>query len=374
MTEGLYIHVPLCISKCTYCDFYKVTQKQWVGDDAFLEALELELIGLPHAFKPKTIFIGGGTPTALSSMSMKKLLHSIAEHVDLSAVSEFTSEANPRSLTDEMCEVLRVGGVNRLSLGVQSFQSAALHLLGRNHTAQVAEEAYYRAREAGFSSVNIDLIQSIPGLTPQHRKREIDHLLELMPDHVSIYNLIYEKGTPLYKKKLEGQLQDLTDDDEADTFEFIKASMVKAGYEHYEISNFTKPGHACAHNINYWKGGDYLGCGPSAHSHWQGERYANVHDLEHYCTRLKEGVAIKSFSERLADKAKARETFVMWLRLTEGVHVEEFEEWTGYNVCKLYGHELDNLIQQGLLEWVGTQLRIPIEHQFISDAIFSELV
>ena len=173
---------------------------------------------------------------------------------------------------------------------------------------------------------------------------------------------------------MEGQLQDLTDDEEADTFEFIKSSMVKAGYEHYEISNFTKPGHACAHNINYWKGGDYLGCGPSVHSHWQGERYANVNDIEHYCTRLKEGVAIKSFSERLADKAKARETFVMWLRLTEGVHVEEFEEWTGYNVCKLYGHELENLMQQGLLEWNGTQLRIPIEHQFISDAIFSELV
>ena len=305
---------------------------------------------MPHAFKPKTIFIGGGTPTALSPMSMKKLLHSIAEHVDLSAVSEFTSEANPRSLTDEMCEALRGGGVNRLSLGVQSFQSAALHLLGRNHSSQVAEEAYYRAREAGFSSVNLDLIQSIPGLTPQHRKREIDHLLELMPDHVSIYNLIYEKGTPLYKKKIEGQLQDLTDDEEADTFEYIKASMVKAGYEHYEISNFTKPGHACAHNINYWKGGDYLGCGPSAHSHWQGERYANVHDLESYCRRLKEGESIKSFSERLGDEAKARETFVMWLRLTEGVHVDEFKEQTGYNIYKLYGHELENLVQQGLLE------------------------
>ena len=180
-----------------------------------------------------------------------------------------------------------------------------------------------------------------------------------MPDHVSIYNLIYEKGTPLYKK-LEGQLQDLTDDEEADTFEFIKASMVKAGYEHYEISNFTKPGHACAHNINYWKGGDYLGCGPSAHSHWQGSDMRTCMILNTIVHALR-GVAIKSFSERLADKAKARETFVMWLRLTEGVHVEEFEEWTGYNVCKLYGHELDNLVQQGLLEWVGTQLRIPID-------------
>ena len=253
--KGLYIHIPLCISRCRYCDFYKVTPNQWSGADRFLAALDRELASLPDTFQPDTLFIGGGTPSALSTNELEHLLTLINERVSLDQVIESTIEANPNSLDMEKLSVFKQGGIRRVSIGVQTFQSTALKLLGRAHNRNQSIQAFERARAAGFDQINIDLIQAVPGLSDVQRMDDVDQILKLQPDHISYYNLIYEPGTPLTRDRDQGKLCLLSDDEEAALYEKIATRLQDAGYEHYEISNFSKENQACLHNINYWKGG-----------------------------------------------------------------------------------------------------------------------
>ena len=372
--RGLYIHVPLCVSRCRYCDFYKVTPKQWPGGERYLVALEQELALLPEGFVPQTIFIGGGTPSALAPEELRQLMQLLQSSVDVSQVMEWSVEVNPNSLEREKLLALLEGGVNRLSMGVQTFQAEALALLGRAHTTEVAVAAYHLAREVGFEKINIDMIQSVPGLTAAQRAADVEQLLSLAPEHISYYNLIYEPGTPLTRDRDAGKLDLLSDDEEATIYEDIAHRLGSAGYEQYEISNFAKPGEQCLHNLIYWKGGEYIGCGPSAPSHWQGERFSNRADLESYCSRLAAGESIVEMRERLAPAAKAREILVMWLRLGCGVDRQEFRQVTGVELAALYNEEWESLIEEKLLEWDGTVLRIPAEKRFVSNAVCSVLV
>ncbi|OUX36726.1 MAG: hypothetical protein CBE26_04890 [Kiritimatiellaceae bacterium TMED266] len=372
--RGLYIHIPLCVSRCRYCDFYKVTPKKWLGGARFLDALAVELSNLPQGFSPQTIFIGGGTPSALACDELDRLLQLVRLHVDVSQVLEWSVEVNPNSLDRDKLSVLRAGGANRLSMGIQTFQAEALTLLGRAHTADIAIEAYQLGREMGFEKINIDMIQSVPGLTPLQRSADVDQLLSLAPEHVSYYNLIYEPGTPLTRDRDAGKLELLNDDEEATIYEDIALRLEQAGYAQYEISNFAKVGEECLHNLIYWKGGEYIGCGPSAHSHWQGERYSNRADLESYCSNLTAGESVVEMRERLTPEAKAREILVMWLRLADGVKREEFMEVTGVDLQSLYNEEWVPLIEEKLLEWDGVKLRIPADKRFVSNAVCSVLV
>jgi oxygen-independent coproporphyrinogen-3 oxidase len=371
---GLYIHIPICISKCRYCDFYKMTPQEWDNVDLFIQCLETELRRLPAGFAPEMVFIGGGTPTALEPDDLTAMLACINGSINLSNVVEFSSEANPGTLTPEKLAIMRDGGINRVSIGVQSFNDKALRLLGRIHKGDEAVEGFHMLREAGFDNVNIDLIQSIPGMKPKDILEDARRVAELAPEHISYYNLIYEPGTPMTRDRDAGRIIPPGDDEEADNYFAVKALLEGADYGHYEISNFCKPARECKHNLLYWQGGEYLGCGPSAHSHWNGARFGNVRDLQDYCDRLQRNEAPFDDTERLPSEDKAREILVMWLRLMKGVDLAVFEETTGHSIDALCGESVESMVEEGLLQRRGNCLSLTPNALFISNAVFSELV
>ncbi len=371
---GLYIHIPICISKCRYCDFYKMTPQEWDNVGLFIQCLEIELRRLPADFAPDTVFVGGGTPTALEPNDLAAMLECIEGSINLENVAEFSSEANPGTLTPEKLAIMRGGGINRVSIGVQSFNNKALRLLGRIHEADQAVEGFHMLRGAGFDNVNIDLIQSIPGMKPEDVLADARMVAELEPEHISYYNLIYEPGTPMTRDRDAGRILSPGDDEEADNYFAVKELLEGAGYDHYEISNFCKPGRECRHNLLYWQGGEYFGCGPSAHSHWNGARFGNVRDLQVYCDRLQKNANPFDELERLSSGDKAREILVMWLRLTEGVDLALFEEQTGHAIDELCGESVESMIEEGLLQRQDNQLSLTHEALFVSNAVFTELV
>lgn len=371
---GLYIHIPICVSRCRYCDFYKVTPNEWDNVTLFLQSLEVELARLPAEFAPDTVFIGGGTPTALEASDYSKMLETIHRQINLSNVIEFSSEANPGTLTPEKLAAMKDGGVNRVSIGVQSFNDKALRLLGRVHKSQGAIDGYHMLREAGFDNVNIDLIQSIPGMRPEDVLSDAQQVADLKPEHVSYYNLIYEPGTPMTRDRDAGRLIPPGDDEEADNYFAVKALLEDEGYGHYEISNFSRDKKYCQHNVLYWQGGEYFGCGPSAHSHWKGKRFDTIRDLKVYCERLQNGESPVDMVEKLPAEEKARETLVMWLRMTEGVDLSHFKTVTGYHVDDLCGKTIESMVEEGLLQRFENRLALAPNALFICNAVFSELV
>ena len=371
---GLYIHVPLCISRCRYCDFYKMTPNEWDDVALFLQCLDIELGRLPKGFAPDTVFIGGGTPTALQPDAYAEMLDAIRRRIDLSHVIEFTTEANPGTLTKDKLAVMRDGGVNRISIGVQTFNEKALRLLGRAHSQKQAIEGYHMLREAGFDNVNIDLIQSIPGMKPDDVLEDARKVIELGPEHISYYNLIYEPGTPMTSDRDAGRIVPPGDDEEADNYYAVKALLEEAGYDHYEISNFSRTGRPCLHNVLYWQGGEYFGCGPSAHSHWLGKRFGNIPDLPVYCERMKNNERPFDEVEELSSEDKARETLVMWLRMTDGVDMDDFQKLTGHSVDDLCGDAVRTMVEEGLLRRTDHRLALAPDALFVCNSVFSELV
>lgn len=371
---GLYIHVPFCVSRCRYCDFYREVSTERGAPGQFVQNLELELGRLPEGFSPDTVFLGGGTPTALSASELAELLDSIQRHINLSNVVEFSSEANPGTLTSEKLEVMKAGGINRVSLGVQSFNDKALRLLGRSHSAEQAVAGYEMVRVAGFNNINIDLIQSIPGMTPVEVLADAERLVELDPEHISFYNLIFEPETPLAQDLAEGRVIPSGDDEEADNYFAVKAFLESAGYGHYEISNFSKDGRRCRHNELYWQGAEYFGCGPSAHSHWRGKRFGNVANLSTWADRILQGVRPFGEVEELSVEEKAHETLVMGLRMVDGIDLVAFEAITGYRAEALCGEGIDSMIEEGLLQCLGNRLALTHDALFVCNAVFSELI
>lgn len=382
--HGLYVHVPFCVRKCIYCDFYSLPtaqgplSKRLVDGEPdqpdFMAALEVELRQLPTPFHPTTVFIGGGTPTELSTRDLSRLLELLHHHIDLSRVTEWTCESNPGTLTREKALLLKSAGVNRMSLGVQSFDAKTLEFLGRIHSADEAAEGYRLLRDIGMPSINLDLIYGVPGSGLEIVQRDVERIIELAPDHTACYCLIFEDGTPLADLRARGFVKEVDDDTERTQYEWVRNRLRDAGYQHYEISNFARPGQACRHNQLYWGAGEYVGVGPSAHSHWQGERYGNVRDLAAYTRRLLGGQNVRSFSERLPAEPKARETLVMALRQLDGITWAQFNQDTGFDLRTLCGDTLDWLANQGLLEVTPERVKLSEEGLFVSDGVFAELV
>jgi oxygen-independent coproporphyrinogen III oxidase len=371
---GLYIHIPFCVSRCSYCDFYRVTAAEWGDRGAFLRTLDREFKRLPSSFSPETVFIGGGTPTVLEPYELERLLQSIHDSIDMRRVVEFSCEANPGTLTVEKLAVMRGGGIDRISMGVQSFNPSALQLLGRIHDAGEAIKSYELIREAGFTKVNLDLIQSVPGMSRDDMLADLEMVARLKPEHLSSYNLIYEGGTPMQADLEAGRLIAPDEDVEADSYYLMKERLEQLGYEQYEISNFALAGQACLHNILYWEGGDYFGCGPSAHSHWGGARFGNVSDLHQYCFLLERDQPPFLEVERLDAAAKARELLVMQLRMLKGVDLEAFYRQSGFRVEALCGDALTLYIDEGLLRMEGGRLQLTSPALFISNSVFSAFV
>jgi oxygen-independent coproporphyrinogen-3 oxidase len=375
---GLYLHLPFCARKCTYCDFYSLP----LGDfpnlgktiTRFFQALEKELAALPPDFAPDTIYIGGGTPTALSAAQLDELLALVRRRVHCDAVREWTVEANPGTLDAAKADALRCAGVNRVSLGVQSLNDDALKRIGRIHTAAEARTAFDVLRAAGFDNVSVDLMYALPGETAAQVLADLRGLLAWRPEHLSTYALAIEPGTPLAAQRARGEIAEVPDEEQAEQYHAIRRELLAAGFEHYELSNFARPGRACRHNLNYWRGGEYHAGGPAAHAHSAGRRSANIEDLEAYCRRLEQNSSPREFEEQLAPEAKARETLIIGLRLLAGVDRAAFRQQTGFDALALGGAALEQLIAQGLLEVSAENLRLTERALFISNRVFAELV
>ncbi|NCC52965.1 MAG: radical SAM family heme chaperone HemW [Spartobacteria bacterium] len=370
--NGLYIHVPFCVCKCGYCDFHSFPLTAEAVPE-YLEALEVELGQLPDGFAPETVYIGGGTPTSLPTPHLERLFAVLQRRVCLDAVQEWTCEANPGTLDREKVRLLRRNGVGRISLGVQSFDAATLRRLQRIHSVEDVMEAQTLLREEGFENINMDLMFGVPGVGTEQADRDVDALIALKPEHISCYCLSYEAGTPLTAMRDRGEVAEWPDERLSQTYFMIRGKLRKAGYLHYEISNFARPGCECAHNLGYWGGGDYLGCGPSAWSFWNGVRYGNP-PFPAWRRGLREGGVLEREVDVLDEKARARERLVMGLRRMDGVSRDTFRAQTGYDYNDLCGEAITRLKAQGHLEESRGMLRVPARLLFVSDHIFSELV
>ncbi len=324
----LYVHIPFCPKVCPYCSFYKETSDR-NKTQAFLDALLLELdqqqAVLPRV-RPRTIFFGGGTPSALSTPQLEYLLSGLRDRLDLSALSEWTLEMNPATVSLEKARALRSLGVNRISMGVQSWDPQLLAVLGRVHNAEQARRSYEILREAGFDNVNLDLIFGIPTQTFAMWQSSLETTLALRPEHISAYNLTYEEDTEFFRRFMAGELmQDINAD--AELFEFTADALAGGGYPAYEISNFARPGRECAHNLAYWTGADYLGLGPSAFSTVGERRWSNVRDTAAYNAVIPAGESAADFREDVHPAIRRAEVIAFGLRTNRGVAAETLRAW-----------------------------------------------
>lgn len=369
---GLYIHVPFCVRKCAYCDFASEAPPHPDRIRRYLSCLEMELGRLPSDFRPGTVFLGGGTPTALDGEAFGRLLDLVAPHA--TAAVEWTCEANPRTVTPAKAARMRAAGVNRVSLGAQSFDRAALEFLGRAHGADDIGEAFGILRDAGLANLGLDLITAVPGRDTTALDRDLDRALALAPEHLSAYTLSIEEGTPLAALLDLGAVKPVPEEQALAEYDLVRSRLRAAGFRHYEISNFARPGFECRHNLLYWTGGDYLGCGPAAHSHRGGTRQGNVRTLEAWAEVVSRGWTPVDFEERLTPEKRARETLVFSLRRLDGVDAAAFRTATGFDLDELCGAEIAELAAQGLIERTATGIRLADRALFISDTVFSALV
>jgi len=324
----IYVHIPFCARICPYCAFYKdlLDRSQ---TSRFCEGLVRELEGcdrLARRLLPSTIYFGGGTPTALNTAQLRLLLRAFHERLDLSQLVEWTMEANPGSVSARKAALLKKFGVNRISLGVQSWDDELLKLLGREHNARQAEESFRMLRDGGFTNINIDLMFGLPGQTVDQWRRTLEKTTALQPEHVSTYCLTYEEDTEFFLRHARGEfLQD--SDADAEFFEITMTILEKAGYEHYEISNYARPGFESVHNRAYWLGKDYLGIGPSAVSTIGFQRWQNVCDYRTYIERLFSRQSPGESSENLTDEMKRTERIALGLRTRDGISASELKDF-----------------------------------------------
>lgn len=377
MNPGLYVHIPFCASRCRYCAFASSIHESERAS-RYLEAMKMEARhrGIFPTTAISTLFIGGGTPSVLEPKNLTELFSFLPT---LSSSIEATCEANPDSLSPEKIEILLANGINRLSLGVQTFDSKGQRFLGRRHDAKQARQAIGLAVKAGFQSVNIDLLSAWPGQKVVDLKNDLAIAMDLGSDHISCYNLIVERDTELGREAAQGLWREKDDGEAREFWDVTEETLSRGGFLHYEISNFARPGKQCAHNSNCWRGHEYWGLGAAAHSHNDGGRSANATDISAYIESIAKTGSAEVFSERLDPVAKAREGATLWLRMAEGIAMVEFRDRFGVDIEVLYRRELPNLLRQGILEIVdnasgGKNVRLSAEAFPLADSVTVDLV
>ncbi|MBU3666640.1 MAG: radical SAM family heme chaperone HemW [Chthoniobacterales bacterium] len=359
----LYIHIPFCLQICPYCSFYKDIAGPGKADP-LVEAIVLEAEMFGGGCTPRTIFVGGGTPTALSVTQLERLFGGLSRHLDLSGVEEFTVEMNPATVTMRKAEMLRRHGVNRVSMGVQSWDAELLKLLGRVHSAPQVRESFAILRAAGFENLNLDLIYGIPGQTRAQWTDSIRRTIDLGPEHISAYCLTYEEDTDFFRRLERGEFREYSERD-AEFFELCAAELAEAGYAQYEISNYARAGRECLHNLAYWQGDDYLGLGPSAWSTIGTKRWQNVPDTAGYVRAVQAGNRPHGTSEIVPDETREMEKIAFGLRTSAGIEAARLGE----------RHELiTGLREEGLLEDHGPRVRLTARGRLLADEIAAELI
>jgi len=368
---SIYVHVPFCKSKCAYCDFLSFPARPERGADdmrGYFTTLNEELKRRSEDFRGcyvKTVFIGGGTPSYAPSGYLTGVLRTIYTYfnMDDTDAAEITIEANPESAGLDKLSEYKSAGANRISFGVQSFSDAILKRIGRAHNAREAEAAYENALRAGFDNINIDLMFSLPGQTPDDLSETLKKASAFKPAHISLYGLTLSEGCALYNDK---NFTETDDDTDRRMYHESVAALARAGYGQYEISNFALPGRECAHNMVYWTGGDYLGAGLGAHSFISGARFCNTPDLREYMS----GAYEKKDYTVLSERDRRAEFFFLGLRLTNGVSADDFRARFGVSADGAYGAELKKLAGDGLIIRNGDNIQLTEYGVDISNRVF----
>ncbi len=365
--RAAYLHVPFCVHRCGYCDFTLLAGRDDLAGD-YLRALELELRQLEQPREVDTLFFGGGTPTHLAEAELARLLELAREWFRLAPGGEFSVEANPAGLTDEKLRLMADAGVNRVSLGVQSFDEGLLKLLERDHRESEILDAVAGLRER-FENFSLDLIFALPGQTLTHWRETLRRAIELRPTHLSTYGLTFEKGTAFWSRREKGAIEQLPNELERDMYAAAMDDLATAGFEQYEISNFSRPGFRCRHNQTYWRALPYFGFGPGAARYILGRRESNHRSTTTWIKRVLAGQSGVAMSEELDPEHRAREAIVLGLRQLDGIRRDEFQTLTGFDLDSLVSETIRREVAAGRIEDFGEGIRITREGRFFADPV-----
>lgn len=377
-TLGLYLHIPFCAKKCDYCDFYSFTPSEKGAMEKYVSAMMLQMEDISDSCKGMivdTVYFGGGTPSMLPINQLSRLMDSVRRNFRLSKNAEITSEANPGTVDLKYLKGLRRLGVNRLSLGMQSLDNSELMTLGRIHSAEQFESTFDSARSAGFTNISVDIMYGLPSQTLASFADTLRHVSLIDPEHISLYCLKIEEGTPFFAMR---DTFDLPDDDTVYDMYMMAVDFLSArGYERYEMSNFARDGKYSRHNMKYWNCDEYIGIGASAHSYFGGERYSVIRDAESYINGLEvleSNISIIDES-RIIDKAESMNEYVMLrMRLDAGVDMNEFKKRYGIDFYDKFGHLLEEYIAGGFVRRIGDSYSFTSKGMFVSNYILSAVL
>ena len=367
----LYVHIPFCVRKCQYCDFLSDPSDEETKD-RYIEALLKEIRAAEHTedYEIVSVFIGGGTPSALKAEAIASIMRTLQEKFFFCEDAEVTIEANPGTVDPEKLTIYRNVGINRLSLGLQSTDAEELKLLGRIHSYEEFLKSYEWAREAGFSNINIDLMFAIPGQTGEAWRQHLYQVAELNPEHISAYSLISEEGTPFAEQNL-----DLPDEDtEYQMYEDTAEILERYGYRQYEISNYAKQGYMCRHNAGYWQRLEYLGFGLGASSLYGGMRFSNTHQMQEYLKESRNPDQIRKDVTVLSRNEQIEEFMFLGLRMTEGISEKKFEENFNVRLMDIYGDILQKYEETGFMEHIETKWRLTRKGIHVSNHILADFL
>ena len=367
----LYVHIPFCVRKCQYCDFLSGPSDEETKD-RYIEALLKEIRAAEHTedYEIVSVFIGGGTPSALKAEAIASIMRTLQEQFFFCEDAEVTIEANPGTVDLEKLTIYRNVGINRLSLGLQSTDAEELKLLGRIHSYEEFLKSYEWAREAGFSNINIDLMFAIPGQTGEAWRQHLYQVAELNPEHISAYSLIIEEGTPFAEQNL-----DLPDEDtEYQMYEDTAEILERYGYRQYEISNYAKQGYMCRHNAGYWQRLEYLGFGLGASSLYRGMRFSNTRRMQEYLKESRNPDQIRKDVTVLSRNEQIEEFMFLGLRMTEGISEKKFEENFDVRLMDVYGDILQKYEETGFMEHIETKWRLTRKGIHVSNHILADFL
>lgn len=373
---GLYLHIPFCIQKCGYCDFLSAPAGR-EEREAYVQALEREIRSygdFAGSYRVSTVFVGGGTPSCLEASQTERIFEAVKDTFEIERMPEISMEMNPGTVTKEKLQAYKNCGINRLSIGLQSVRDSNLRLLGRIHTYEEFLESFRLAREAGFQNINVDLISSLPGQTEESWREELKTAAELSPEHISVYQLILEEGTPFYEKYAAHP--ELLPDEETSRaiYQATEEVLGQYGFHQYEISNYAKEGRECRHNLKYWERDDYLGLGLGAASMVRNIRMNNTGDMKTYLEKCGEPKTMRTDVQFLEEPRQIEEFMFLGLRKTRGISKKEFRRVFGRDIELVYEKALKKLFSSGMLLEKKDRLYLSKEGVLLSNAVLSEFL
>lgn len=371
---GIYVHIPFCKQKCSYCDFISYCDKNDLIEK-YIKALKQEIKNSSvNEYEISTIYIGGGTPSYIESKYISEILKTIKQKYNISRNVEITIEVNPGTATKEKLRDYVEAGINRISIGLQSCNNNLLKMIGRIHTYEEFLSTYKLAREVGFKNINVDLMIGLPNQTLDDVKKSLEEISKLNPEHISVYSLIVEEGTPIEKKIADGQLKLPNEELEREEYWEVKKFLESLGYKHYEISNFAKTGYESKHNLNCWEQKEYLGFGAAAHSYMKKTRYSNTENIEKYINQEMQSKQLHIVHEVQKEEEQKKEYMFLGLRKIDGVQISSFKNKFGCNPIMEFKNELKKLTQEGLIKIDLDQIKLTEKGIDLANIVWEEFI